>query len=149
MLSVSRSVPLALVVAFGSALGTVITAQQAPASHEVPPPRAIEDALTLERGSRNPTFVEYQEGTAGRTLVVGVPYSPRALDADLTDDFETLCTVLVRRQWIQHFVALQLVVPQPLVRVTSTIDHVRQFHEKRITKAEFQKGWQTDKRGPS
>ena len=50
-----------------------LPAAQQPTIDDVPRPAEVEEALTNERRARNPTFVEYQLGQEGRTLVVGVP----------------------------------------------------------------------------
>jgi hypothetical protein len=140
---------LAALVQASPLVAVSFSGAQAPVVAALPLPGEIEEALTAERRSRNPTFVEYQDLQAGRTLVVGVPYSRRGLNDDLTDDFENIYEVLVRRQWVQHFTELLLVVPQPLVRIRITIDDVRRLHANEITKAEFQEKWRTDKLGPS
>jgi len=126
-----------------------IAAAQQPVDDAVPQPAGVEEALANERRARNPTFVEYQASPVGRALVVGVPYSPQSLNADPLDDFQSIDMVLLRRKWIQHFVEIHLVVPQPLMKVRISIDDVRRLQEHELTQEEFREKWRIDKLGPS
>ena len=115
----------------------------------MPSPAAVEEALAAERRPRSPTFVEFDAASNGRTLVVGVPYSPQRLNEDLIQDFECIYELLVRNNWVQHFLEVQLVVPQPLMKVTIQVDDVRKLHANEISKADFLRTWRTARLGAS
>ena len=113
-------------------------AQQAPA----PSPAEGEDAIAAVRRTRNPTFVEFRRSAAGRrTLVIGVPPSPQDVENDLVADFEGAYDLLERRGWLSSFSAIELVVPQPLMRVSAELQLIRSLKEHVVTRMQFQTLW--------
>ena len=114
-----------------------------------PSPADVESALASVSRARNPTFVEFKDGDRGRTLVFGTVFSDQRLTDDLIDDFESAYVVLERRGWLSAFVAIELVVPQPLMRVTASLELIRSLKDKAITRTMFQERWRTDRLGPS